>query len=388
MKIPRAKILAPTLENLKLVSVALKNDEIVGMPTETVYGLAANARSPLAVARIFEAKSRPYFDPLIVHVGAEGNCVSALAKMKLIDPEKLSHEQLIQIDQMITKFWPGPLTLILPKHTDIPDLVCSGLPHVGLRMPTHPIAQSLIHFAEFPLAAPSANRFGKVSPTSAEAVQEELGEKIDWILDGGACNIGLESTIVAFNSESKIEILRPGKVTQSDLENLLRVPILSRRTNAAHAIHPFKERESQGRGPLESPGLLESHYAPSKPFYLLPLSMNPLMSPTLSLVDHLRLNTPFPLRGKKAGFLLQSSHLEEWVKKVSGELNVSLELRVLSETGDLVESAQNLFRLIRELDSCEVEIIFAEPCESTQGLGMAIQDRLARATANSRKNSQ
>lgn len=379
MKIPRAKILAPTLENLKFVSEALQNNEIIGMPTETVYGLAANARSPLAIARVFQAKSRPYFDPLIVHLGLEGNCVSALAEMKLIDSAQLSPEQRKKIDRMIKKFWPGPLTLILPKHPDIPDLVSSGLPQVGLRMPTHQIAQSLIHFAGFPLAAPSANRFGKISPTSAEAVQEELGDRIDWILDGGTCEIGLESTIVTIPSESQIEILRPGKVTQAELEEVLEVPISIKTINASHLSKEVEEKES-----LKSPGLLESHYAPSKPCYLLPCSDDKLTIHSFSLND-LHLNVPIPLQDKEVGYLLQSNRSKSWIKTVCHEMNIRPQIRVLSETGNLVESAQNLFKFMREMDSSEVEVILVEPCESEQGLGRAIQDRILRATAHSRK---
>lgn len=192
-----AELLQPTAENLARAGEALRRGELVGMPTETVYGLAGNALDAEAVARIFAVKERPTFDPLIVHVAPELRGLDAFGEAELVDVAALDGDARTHIEALISRFWPGPLTLVLPRGARVPDLVTSGLATVAVRMPRHPVAQALIRAAQRPLAAPSANRFGRISPTSAADVQAELGDRIGLILDGGSSEVGVESTVLA-----------------------------------------------------------------------------------------------------------------------------------------------------------------------------------------------
>lgn len=216
----KAKIVPPTPESIQQVAEALRHDEVVGMPTETVYGLAGNARSPIALARIFETKERPTFDPLIIHVGRFSG-LDDFKVLGLVDFKALSAERIRQLEILIEKFWPGPLTLVLPKDPSVPDLATSGLPTVAIRMPEHPVALALIQAAQTPLAAPSANRFGRISPTTAQAVEQELGDRISWIIDGGPSTIGVESTILSLAFPDELVILRPGGTPPEAIEAAL-----------------------------------------------------------------------------------------------------------------------------------------------------------------------
>jgi L-threonylcarbamoyladenylate synthase len=302
----------------------LRDGEVVALPTETVYGLAADALSENAVLKIFQAKSRPRFDPLIVH---------------LPDSDRLGEVAIIpssaraQFDRLRKQFWPGPLTFVFPKQTGISDVVTAGLETVAVRISSHPVFQKTIAAFGRPLAAPSANRFGRISPTAAAHVLEELDGLIPLIVDGGATAHGLESTIVALRNE-RIEVLRRGPITEGQLAEFGRVVVLDR------AQQP------------EAPGQLPSHYAPRTRL---------LRVEDASAYDvdgHTRCGLLSWKTGKDPRFV---------------------ELRMLSERQDLAEAATNLFRYLRELDSCRLDLIVAEKVPDN-GLGAAINDRLSRAS--------
>jgi L-threonylcarbamoyladenylate synthase len=219
----------------------IRQGKLVAFPTETVYGLGANAFDPVAVARIYEAKERPTSSPLIVHVSDDAMARSVVNVWPDI------------AQRLATRFWPGPLTMVLPKSDIVPDLVTAGLPSVGVRVPAHPLALELIHAAGVPIAAPSANRFSEVSPTTAEHVRIGLGDRVDMILDGGPCEVGIESTIVSLLGLRPV-ILRPGMITQGELENSTQV-----------SFQPC----AGSANPSLAPGLHPRHYAPHTRIYLL-----------------------------------------------------------------------------------------------------------------------
>ena len=304
-------ILEPSTEALKMAEDALRRGELIGLPTETVYGLAANALSDEAVLSIFEAKGRPRFNPLIVHVADK----AAAMRYTHVDANA---------ENLMDAFWPGPLTLVLPKRDDAPfsDLVTAGLDTVALRAPGHPVAQQVLQDIDFPLAAPSANPSGAVSPTTADHVMEGLGDKLALILDGGPCDVGIESTIVGL-IDDKAYLLRPGVITRSDIEKVLGQAVL------------------EHDGGINAPGQLKSHYAPSA---------------------SLRLDVEEPALDE---FLIGFGDV--W-----GDLN-------LSPSGDLEEASRNLFWMLREADKSSHAIAIA-PIPDL-GLGEAINDRLSRAAA-------
>ena len=291
---------------------------IGGVPTETVYGLAADATNPDAVRKIFAAKGRPFIDPLIVHV-----CDMRMAREIAVftpDAEKLAEA-----------FWPGPLTMVLKKTPAIPDIVTAGMDTVAVRMPSHPIRRNLIR-ASKPIAAPSANPFGYVSPTTAEHVASMLGDKIDFVLDGGSCACGVESTIVMMTSDPK-KLLRPGPIPPEDIEKVLGESLdISPKVNEAHP---------------QAPGMLKSHYSPKS---------------RLSLFD-----SPGEIPQNFQGNIIYLARPE------SPKENEYW----LSEDGDLKEVAKNLFALIRRLDKSGLDIYCQIPPRS--GIGLAIADRLDRA---------
>ncbi|MBP7831219.1 MAG: threonylcarbamoyl-AMP synthase [Kiritimatiellae bacterium] len=300
----------------------LRAGGLVVFPTETVYGLGADALNPRAVARVFDVKQRPRFDPLIVHIADIGwlhDLVTAFPP----DARRLAD-----------RFWPGPLTFVLPRTDRIPDLVTAGLPSVAVRMPRHPLAMDLIRRVGGPVAAPSANRFGRLSPSTADDARAEVGEGVDMILDGGPCPVGIESTIVSFAGEQPI-LLRPGGLPIEDIESILG-PLAS----AGHA----DERP-------QSPGRLLRHYAPRTPLELVALPPPPAAR------AHAGLLAPFPLPDT-GGFA---------------------RVEILSATGDPAEAAARLFRALRELDGAGLEKLFAIRGPE-QGLWRAIHDRLQRAS--------
>lgn len=313
--------------------------EVVAVPTETVYGLAAVAFNPEAVARVFEAKERPSFDPLIVHLAG----LRDLRRVAVV-PEGI--EGVVR--QLAEAFWPGPLTLVLPKHEDVPDLVTSGLPTVAVRVSKHEVMRHLAKELG-PIAAPSANRFGRISPTSASAVMSELEGRIPLIIDGGACSVGLESTIVAVEAGEKrptLRLLRPGAVTREELRKFGRVLKAGRVTDDRPA----------------APGTLESHYAPGVPVLLFddPGEFEPEEGRNYALLSY---------RGDpRDGYLERHA----WTR-----------VEVLSPgKGKLAEAAVRFFFAMRALDTEGIDAIVAEPV-SDVGLGSAIMDRLRRAAAKS-----
>mgnify|MGYP003348533482 FL=1 len=205
-----ARIVRGTARQLAALAAALRRGEIVGVPTETVYGLAANALDAVACRKIFRAKGRPTTDPLIVHLPSAHDLAGVAV------PNAAAY-------RLAAAFWPGPLTIVLPKRAVVPDIVSAGLPSVAVRVPAHPLFRRLLRLAEVPLAAPSANPFGYVSPTAAEHVRAGLGQKVRVILDGGPCAVGLESTIVDLRDPAKPRLLRPGAVTRAQLERVLEI---------------------------------------------------------------------------------------------------------------------------------------------------------------------
>jgi len=302
----------------------IKKGGIVTFPTETVYGLGANAFNPLAVARIFEVKRRPYFDPLIVHVANPSSV------------EKLTKETPSNAKKLIEKFWPGPLTIVLSKEEKIPDIVTAGLPTLAIRMPNHPMALALIEESECPIAAPSANPFGYVSPTTTEHVRDQLGDQVDLILDGGPCPVGVESTIVSFLEERPV-LLRPGGVSLEEIESVIgkvEIPSIEGRPSA--------------------PGMLPKHYAPRTPIVL----------------DRNQENSDL-YKDKNIGLLLFQGPKDDPKCRF---------MEILSTKGDLREAAANLFAAIRRLDALNLDLIVAEPIPEV-GLGRAIMDRLRRAAS-------
>jgi len=304
----------------------LRSGESVALPTETVYGLAADALRADAVLKVFAAKSRPRFDPLIVHL-PNADWVERIAKVEGTARETLR--------QLCKRFWPGPLTFIFPRQAIVPDVVTAGLETVAFRLSGHPVFSQIVQEFGSPLAAPSANRFGRISPTSAAHVLDELGGLIPLIVDAGPTLHGLESTIVALRNE-RIEILRRGPVTEEQLAEFGRVVV------AGPSAHP------------EAPGQLPTHYAPSTP---------------LILVDDA--GTFVPAAGQRFGLLA-------WQTKQGAGFS---DCRQLSPRQDLVEAASNLFRCLRELDQLNLDLIVAEKPPDT-GLGAAINDRLRRAAAS------
>lgn len=352
-----ATILPPTPDNVRRAADAIRRGELVGIPTETVYGLAANAFDAAAVARIFAAKDRPSFDPLIVHVVRPAGPLEREVLLGLDDVGVVAVSRLPQLareraDVLLRRFWPGPLTLVLPRGRKIPDLVTSGLDTVAIRMPSHPVAQALLAETALPLAAPSANRFGRISPTTAAHVVEELGDRVGIVLDGGACSVGVESTVVAIAGDGALTLLRPGGIPVEAIEATASVR-LARTTAAAAPGHP-----------APSPGMIEVHYAPRAPLYLLPgPAWLPRGSERVGLI----------------GVFESAAAARETAAEIERRYGVPVVLRALTERGDLEESARNLFTMLRELDAGDVPAILAAPPVGSAGLALAIADRLRRA---------
>lgn len=305
----------------------LRDGGVVALPTETVYGLAADALNPEAVARVFEAKERPRFDPLILHVPED----EWLEKVTDVPAEDVD---LVQ--GLVKRFWPGPLTLVLPRKSIVPDIVAAGLPTVAVRRSAHPVFGAVVRHFGGPLAAPSANRFGRISPTAADHVLAELADRIPLIVDGGPTLHGLESTVVAVR-RAGLEILRAGPVSAAELGEMGEV------------------RRAKVGSRLEAPGQTPSHYAPGARLVLVPSLAN--------FEGERRNAAALAFRGANQG----------------ADFAVS---RTLSAGGDLREAAANLFRLLRELDDARVEIIVAEAVPE-EGIGIAIMDRLRRAAVRS-----
>jgi L-threonylcarbamoyladenylate synthase len=300
------------------------------VPTETVYGLAANALDPRACARIFRAKRRPASDPLIVHIDSPDD----LPRLARVNPPAA---------RLAAAFWPGPLTLVLPKTDLVPDIVSSGRPSVAVRMPAHPLFRRLLRLAGVPLAAPSANPFGYVSPTTAAHVRAGLGDRIGFILDGGPCAVGLESTIVDLRQPARPRILRPGAVTREQLER-----VLGCRVAVGQPARP------RGGAQL-APGLLKRHYSPRTPVVL-----------------HPRLSR---------GDFISGAADEAWVFLARPAGRLPRNVRWLDSRGDLRGAARRLFAILRDLDAAGYARLHLECPPPNDGWGAAIHDRLRRAAA-------
>ena len=305
---------------------ALRAGEVVAFPTETVYGLGADALNERAVAQVFAIKGRPRFDPLIVHL-ADKEAVSYYAAV-------IDHRAAA----LMERFWPGPLTLVLRKRPVIPDLVTAGLDSVSLRVPAHPVALALLQAVGTPIAAPSANPFGYVSPTTAMHVQDMLGDSIGLILDGGPCTVGVESTVCALTEEAAV-VLRTGGVTVEEIETVIGPVALA----------------SSSRSDARSPGTLPRHYSPHVPLRLL--------APGEDI--------PHPGQGERVGLLIVAPRPD-----ATGYVVVE----ALSQDGNLVEAAANLFATLRRLDHLGLDGVVVGPVPES-GIGRAIMDRLRRAAA-------
>jgi L-threonylcarbamoyladenylate synthase len=300
----------------------LESGELVAIPTETVYGLAGNALSNASAAKIFSTKDRPEFDPLIIHVA------------DLNSAHQYIEDMPGTAIRLAEKFWPGPLTFVLRKKSLVPDLVTSGLETVGIRCPDHPLTLDLLKKLSFPLAAPSANPFGYVSPTKPEHVQAQLGNRIEYILDGGPCAVGIESTIIGFENNMPV-VYRMGGLSIESIESV---------------AGPVNVQTHSTSNP-KAPGQLQSHYAPR-------------IKVVIGNIDEL---------------------LSQYSAKSSGILSFQKDYEarhqfILSPQGSLEEAAQNLFSALREFDKLPIEIILAELVPDVK-IGRAVNDRLRRAAA-------
>ena len=326
MPSPAAQFLTSSPTDLSRAAELLRAGHCVALPTETVYGLAADALNPSALAQVFTIKGRPLLDPLIVHVLDQ----AALAEVAESD-ERLA---------LLTSFWPGPLTVVLRRKACVPDLVTASKPTVAVRIPAHPIFREVLRLSGRPLAAPSANPFGYVSPTKAMHVSDSLGERCPWIVDGGACAHGVESTILDLSVPGQARLLRPGPITLEALQAKLGpIEVVTRAASQQVA--------------QDAPGMLERHYSPATRVELFA-----------------RGTTPAAATGKVARLLLARR----------SDLPLGPEDFYLSESGSAEEGARHLFDLLRQLDARGFDVIQAELAEAV-GIGVAYNDRLTRAAA-------
>ncbi|MFZ1561475.1 MAG: L-threonylcarbamoyladenylate synthase [Saprospiraceae bacterium] len=310
--------------NIDIAATLLKKGEAVAIPTETVYGLAANALNTSAVAKIFQIKQRPTFDPLIIHLSSFEKVYDYVLEVPEI------------FEELAKKFMPGPLTLLLRKKDIIPDLVTAGSPYVAVRIPSHNVTKSLLDMVDFPLAAPSANPFGYISPTTAQHVADQLGNKVYYILDGGSCDVGLESTIIGMNENGDIEVLRKGGLSIESIQEVVGNIII---------------RDISSSNP-EAPGMLTSHYSPKVPLILTDLGQ-------LNKVSDIN----------RTGII----SFRNFLPTIPTKHQI-----VLSPSGNFMDAARNLFKGMRYLDGCDLDIIYAELAPE-EDLGIAINDRLRRA---------
>ena len=325
----------------------IRAGELVAFPTETVYGLGADALNPRALAKIFTAKGRPTQDPLIVHI----HSINQL--------DQLASEVPDEALTLMEALWPGPLTLVLPKTEAVPGLATAGLPSVAVRMPNHPVALALLRGAGMPIAAPSANLFGHTSPTTASHVLADLDGRLPLILDGGPCPVGVESTVLHLAGERPL-LLRPGGVSREQIEALIGpVAVRAHARHKAGEDHP-EQAETQG---LPSPGLLARHYAPRTPLTFLPEDHD-----GSRLLQTLRVAIN---AGENAGAMVPDEEAEAC--RQAGAL-----VYLLGPTADHATLASAIFAALRYSDGAGVQAIYAHGVPP-QGLGLAINDRLTRA---------
>jgi L-threonylcarbamoyladenylate synthase len=331
----------PEPEQIRIAADGLRRGQLVAFPTETVYGLGANALDARAVARIFEAKGRPANDPLIVHLAEASWLERAVVEIPAV------------AWQLAEAFWPGPLTLVLPRRSEIPLLVTSGKDTVAVRVPAHPVAQALIRAADVLVAAPSANRFGHTSPTRASHVLHDLDNRIDFLVDGGETRIGIESTVLDLTGPTPI-ILRPGGVTREMLSEQLGQPVALR---GAAVVD----------GPQASPGLLLQHYSPRAELVYL---LEPQRAEALAALRQLAEDAL--AAGRRVGILLVENDLAAF----SG---LPVAVASLGDENDLWQAARRLYAGMRALDEQHVDLILARDLGEA-GPGLALRDRLRRAS--------
>ncbi|GAB3204000.1 L-threonylcarbamoyladenylate synthase [Pontibacter aydingkolensis] len=318
--------------NYKRAGRFLAGGRLVAIPTETVYGLAANALDESAVEQIFTTKGRPHYNPLIIHIGSKND----LNKYVTAVPE--------MAQRLIEAFWPGPLTLLLPKKEIVPDLITASLPRVAVRMPNHPLTLKLLQLLDFPLAAPSANPFCYISPTRAEHVQQQIGDKIPYILDGGPCEQGLESTIVGFEEGTPV-VYRLGAITPEEIKAV------------AGQVKMHQKSSEQ----LEGPGMLPFHYSPRTPLYF-----------TNNVDELLKVSDP-----AKTGVISFQRAIEGLPEKNQV---------VLSAAGYMQEAASKLYDSLHYLDGLNLSRIIAEKLPE-YGLGMTINERLRKAAGKTTESA-
>jgi len=337
-------------ESLKKGAEIIKNGGLVAFPTETVYGLGADAFNPRALAKIFEVKNRPYFDPLIIHI-ASVETLEKTANLSILGKD--TQKKLFLLAENL---WPGPLSIVLPKNEKIPGIATAGMRTAAVRIPDHDGARELILLCGTAVAAPSANPFGSLSPTRAQHVLNSLGEKADLILDGGVTRIGLESTVLDITG-GQIKILRPGGTPKEAIEKL---------------IGPVQEADSSGREvkcELNSPGMLKSHYAPKAALYAL--SREDIIKKRHEEETDTSL---------KIAYIFFDGHTgDEW--KAVHKMTENVIVKILSQTGQMREAASRFFDTLHELDNENISRIYAQFAPD-RGLGEAINDRLARASNN------
>ncbi len=332
----------PDPADIARAAECLRGGGLVAFPTETVYGLGAHALDRRAVARLFDAKGRPATDPLIVHVSTLTDAATLVA-----DVPDLAHA-------LASRFWPGPLTLVLRRTPVVPPEVTAGLETVAIRAPAHPVARALLHAAQLPIAAPSANLFSRPSPTRAEHVLEDLDGRIDMVLDAGATRVGVESTVLDLTQDPPV-VLRPGAVTIEDLRSIVSRVI-------AHAPAPATD------GPMPSPGLLSRHYAPRTPMTLYEGDAAAIQKALLATARDA------VAAGRRVGILATSDRAA-----IFRDLPV-----VVAELGsgrDASQVAVRLYAALRELDAAKLDVILAPDLPEREGLWQALRDRLRRAAA-------
>ena len=334
----KSRIIVASEVSITEAARQLSQGNLVGVPTETVYGLAADATNPAAVGKVFQAKGRPANNPLILHVHS---AEAALRWVRVDSPQWLAEKW-----RLAASFWPGPLTVVVPRGEGVIDQVTAGAPTVAIRVPSHPVMRSLLATCEFPIAAPSANPSNYVSPTCARHVDEGLGEKVAMILDGGDCESGLESTIIRLVQEG-VELLRPGGISSEQLTATFGSVSFSPGAPAADSD------PSGDLAPMPAPGMLAKHYSPSKP---------------LRKNDAWRADEIEPARVARIVFApLTDSEAAKfgWYRSISQNRNLN-------------EVAQNLFTAIRDADASQCDWIVIDECERA-GIGRAIMDRIDRA---------
>jgi L-threonylcarbamoyladenylate synthase len=327
-------------ESLGVAAGTLAKGHVVALPTETVYGLGANALDPDAVEKIFMAKGRPSDNPLIVHIG------------KVQEMESLVRHIPVASGKLMEAFWPGPLTIILPKTPKVPSITTGGLDTVAIRMPAHPIALRLLEVCGFPIAAPSANRSGRPSPTTARHVYEDMEGRIPLILDGGKSEVGVESTVVDM-TRSRPVILRPGGITYEMLEKVL---------GDVEVDPSVLEPVNKGQK-VRSPGMKYTHYSPSAKVIIVSGELDPMVRKISRMYDQ------YEGKGKKTGILATHETMDRYVGK---------RVKLAGSRRDPGTIASSLFACFREFDEEGVDVILAEAI-STEDMGLAVMNRMARA---------